>query len=250
MQADSVGGITPAVLASLKPKEKILAAHGLMLYKEPQVKVGRRTMRQLGVSMGTYMSMHSRGDKEENYFFAEFEGPGHVSFSRDKGGEVRIRALAPGETLRVRESHLICFDESVKYHPTVVAQWQARDANGNTENRYVFADALTGPGTIVFQAYGNILSFTLKPGESIRTSTESFLAAQATVGIQLQWGGPMGLGMGAGSAPSITASGLLGFAASQALGINAAPAQNPGGTQQSALLFLTGPGTVMVHSGA
>jgi uncharacterized protein (AIM24 family) len=252
LKADSVGGITPAVLASLRPKEKILAAHGLMLYKEPQVKVGRRTMRQLGVSMGTYMSMHGRGDQEENYFFAEFEGPGHVSFSRDKGGEVRIRDLAAGETFRLREGHLICFDESVRYQPQVVVQWTATNANGESENRYVFADALTGPGTIVFQAYGNILSFTLGPGESIRTSTEGFLAAQHTVAVQLQGGG------GPLPTPTPTRRGLAGLAAgallsaavNQSIGVNV-PTVGGGGRASGSnpLLYLTGPGTVLVHSG-
>jgi uncharacterized protein (AIM24 family) len=216
MQADSVGGITPAVLATLKPGEKILAAHGLMLYKEPSVKVGRRTMRQLGVSMGTYMAMHARGDQEENFFFAEFEGPGHVSFSRDKGGEVRVVPLPPGETWHLRESHLICFDESVRYQPVVVAQWQVQNANGQAENRYLFADSLTGPGVLVFQAYGNVLSFKLGPGETIRTSTEGFLAAQNTVGVQVQWQFNAQLGTG---------------------------------NYQVPVLHLTGPGQVMVHSG-
>jgi uncharacterized protein (AIM24 family) len=216
VQADSVGGITPAVLATLRPGEKILAAHGLMLYKEPSVTVGRKTMRQLGVSMATYLAMHGRGDAEENFFFAEFEGPGHVSFSRDKGGEVRILPLPPGQTLLVREGHLICFDESVRYQPIVAVQWQVRDTNGQAENRYVFADSLTGPGTAVFQAYGNVLSFTLKPGETIRTSTEGFLAAENTVRLQLQWQFNAQLGLG---------------------------------NYQVPVLHLTGPGQVMVHSG-
>jgi uncharacterized protein (AIM24 family) len=216
VQADTVGGITPAVLATLRPGEKILAAHGLMLYKEPSIKVGRRTMRQLGVSMSTYLTMHNRGDAEENFFFAEFEGPGHVAFSRDKGGEVRVLPLSPGQTWHVREGHLICFDESVRYQPVVVAQWQVYDANGQAQNRYLFADSLSGPGTVVFQAYGNVLTFTLQPGETIRTSTEGFLGAETSVNVQLQW--------------QFTA-------------------QLSRGNYQVPVLHLTGPGQVMVHSG-
>ena len=216
MQADTVGGITPAVLATLRPGEKILAAHGLMLYKEPSIKVGRRTMRQLGVSMGTYLSLHNRGDAEENFFFAEFEGPGHVAFSRDKGGEVRVLALSPGQTWHVREGHLICFDASVHYQPVVLVQWQVYDANGQPQNRALFADALTGPGTLVFQAYGNLLTFTLQPGETIRTSTEGFLAAETSVRVQLQMQFTAQLGRG---------------------------------NYQVPVLHLTGPGQVMVHSG-
>ncbi|HXQ93677.1 MAG TPA: AIM24 family protein [Thermoplasmata archaeon] len=219
MQADTVGGIAPAVLVTLRPGEKVLAAHGLMLYKEQPVQVHRRTMKSLGVSRTHLMGMHAMGDSEESYFFAEFEGPGHVSFSRDKGGEVRVLHLAPGQTLRLRDGHLICFDESVRYYPMVLAQYPAPvpDANGQRPVTYLFADELTGPGTIVYQSYGNILSFDLKPGEAMRTSVSGLLAAANTVQLRVDW--------------------------------LAGPAMATTGPTPLPVLDLVGPGTVLVHSG-
>jgi uncharacterized protein (AIM24 family) len=220
MQADSVGGIAPAVLVTLRPGEKLLASHGLMLYKEQQVQVHRRTMKSLGVSRSHLMGMHALGDNDESYFFAEFEGPGHVSFSRDKGGEVRVLPLPPGTTLRLRDGHLICFDESVRYYPMVLAKYPAPvpDANGQRPVTYLFADELTGPGTIVYQSYGNILSFQLQPGERMRTSVASLLAAANTVSLRVDWL----------ASPGMATTG---------------PAPVP-------VLDLVGPGTVLVHSGA
>lgn len=215
MKADTVGGITPAVLVQLRPNEKVLAAHEIMLHMDGAVKVGRKTMKQLGVSRTHLMGMHARGDAEESYFFAEFEGPGNVTFSRDKGGEVRVLDLAPGQVVRLRSGHLICFDESVKYYPLVLAQWTIRRGN-EQETEYIFADQLTGPGTIVFQSYGNILSFTLKPGESVRTSTEGLLLASPTNPVQVNW------------RASVMAGGQAG--------------QHP-------VLDVGGPGLIMVHSG-
>ena len=219
MQADSVGGIAPAVLVTLAPKEKVLAAHGLMLYKETPVQVHRRTMKSLGVSRTHLMGMHALGDSDEAYFFAEFEGPGHVSFSRDKGGEVRVLQLAPGQTIRLRDGHLICFQESVKYYPMVLAQYQSPyvDSNGNRPMVYLFADELTGPGTIVYQSYGNILSFTLQPGEAMRTSVGGLLAAANTVNLRIDW---------------LASAGMTGT-----------------GPQPEPVLGVTGPGLVLVHSG-
>jgi uncharacterized protein (AIM24 family) len=220
VQADSVGGIAPAVLVTLRPGEKMLAAHGLMLYKEQQVQVHRRTMKSLGVSRTHLMGMHALGDSEESYFFAEFEGPGHVSFSRDKGGEVRVLPLPQGTTLRLRDGHLICFEETVRYYPMVLAQYPAPipDANGRRAVTYLFADELTGPGTIVYQSYGNILSFQLQPGERMRTSVASLLAAANTVSIRIDW--------------------------------LASPAMASTGSVPLPVLDLAGPGLVLVHSGA
>ncbi|MCI4333688.1 MAG: AIM24 family protein [Thermoplasmata archaeon] len=220
MQADSVGGIAPAVLVTLRHGEKVLAAHGLMLYKEQPVQVHRRTMKSLGVSRTHLMGMHALGDRDESYFFAEFEGPGHVSFSRDKGGEVRVLPLAAGETLRLRDGHLICFEESTRYYPMVLAQYPAPypDANGQRPVTYLFADELTGPGTIVYQSYGNILSFQLQPGERMRTNVASLLAAANTVNVRVDW--------------------------------LASPAMTSSGGPPLPVLDLTGPGRVLVHSGA
>ncbi len=215
MKADTVGAITPAVLVALAPGEKVLAAHEIMLHMDGAVKVARKTMKQLGVSRAHLMGMHARGDAEENYFFAEFEGPGNVTFSRDKGGEVRVVHLAPGQTVRLRSGHLVCFDESVRYFPMVLAHWVVQRGN-DQENHYVFADELTGPGTIVFQSYGNILSFTLGPTEAIRTSPESLLLTAPSNGVQVNWLANPGMVAGGNLEP---------------------------------VLDVRGPGAIMVHSG-
>jgi uncharacterized protein (AIM24 family) len=214
VKADTVGGITPAVLVQLRPGEKILAAHEIMLHMDGAVKVHRKSFKQLGVGTAHLMSLRSRGD-DESYFFAEFEGPGNVTFSRDKAGEVRILQLAPGQAIRLRSGHLICFDETVRYYPFVLCQWQVRKGN-ETETEYIFADELTGPGTIVFQSHGNILSFNLKPGEAMRTSTEGYLSSSPTNQVHLQW---------------------------------LAPRMGPVGVNPQPALMLVGPGPVMVHSG-
>ncbi len=250
MRADTVGGITPAVLVNLAPGEKILAAHEIMLYKEPQIQLHRRTMKSLGVNTSHLMAMRGRGDSEEGYFFAEFEGPGHVSFSRDKGGEVRIQHLQPGETIRLRSGHLMCFDESVRYYPMVQGQWYTTNANGDQETHYLFADELTGPGTIVYQSHGNLLSFSLRPGERMRTSVLGLLATSNTVQLAINWliGGSTvsasnrGFGslMGGGG-------GLLGAALQAAAGGGGAGVSSGG--VQIPVIDLVGPGTVVVHSG-
>lgn len=210
-----------------------------MLYKEPSVRFGRRTMKSLGVNTSHLMRMRSASGGEEQYFFAEFEGPGHVSFSRDKGGEVRVMDLPPGQTVQLRSGHLICFDESIRYYPKIIASYQVRKGN-ETETVNVVVDELTGPGTIVFQAYGNILSFQLRPGESMRTSLEALLLSQNTVGMRVDF-----LGQALQNALGGVGLGSVG----QMFGLgNAMMGTNPN-QNQAPVIDLVGPGQVMVHSG-
>ena len=185
MKLDSVGGITPVVLVTLSKGEKILSEHGLMLYKEAPVQVHRRTLKSLGVGTFQQMSIRAKAGSEEEYFLAEYEGPGNVTFSRDKTGEVRTMDLAEGQVVRIRSGHLMCFVESVKYRPMVLLQYQ--NPSDPKEIEYVIADELTGPGTIVYQSVGNIVTFNLNPGETVRTSVEALLMVSGTITPNMQW---------------------------------------------------------------
>ncbi|MDG6997792.1 MAG: AIM24 family protein [Nitrososphaerota archaeon] len=185
MKVDSVGGITPVVLVTLSKGEKILSEHGLMLYKEAPVQVHRRTLKSLGVGTLQQMSIRAKAGSQEDYFLAEYEGPGNVTFSRDKTGEVRTMDLAQGQVVRIRAGHLMCFVESVKYRPTVLLQYQ--NPSDPNEIEYVITDELTGPGTIVYQSVGNIVTFNLNPGETVRTSVEALLMVSGTITPNLHW---------------------------------------------------------------
>lgn len=256
MKADTIGGITPAVLVTLREKEKILAEHEIMLYKEPPVQLHRRTLKSLGVSTSHMIGMRGRGDNEEGHYFAEFEGPGHVCFSRDKGGEVRIHNLQPQETLRLLSDHLICFDETVRFYPMVLGQYNTTNDRGENETHYLFADELTGPGTIAFQSYGNLLSFNLKPGEPMRTSVLGLLAVSNTVSLSINWlmrGGRQVSASGGGSLVGGMLGGGLGGMLGSAIAQRAAGGGSAGafqGSVQIPVVDLVGPGIVLVHSGA
>ena len=202
---------------NLKPGEKILSAHDIMLYKEPNVQVHRRTIRSLGVSMGHLMGIKGHGGSEEDYYFAEYEGPGNVTFSRDKSGEVRVLQLSAGQTVRLRSGHLICFDESVRYYPMILTRYYVQ-RGGKQEIEYLVADELTGPGTIIFQSYGNVLTFQLGQGERLRTSVDGLLLSSSSVGVNVVW---------MGNSPS------FGFSGNWAIPV----------------MDVNGPGQVMVHSG-
>jgi uncharacterized protein (AIM24 family) len=183
MKVDNVGEITPSVLVSLGPGEKVLADHGIFLHMDPGIKLNRRSLKSLGVSLAHLMVVEAATHDPEKFFFVEYEGPGNITLSRDKGGEVRALSLAPGETLRLRQGHLMVFEPTVRYNPMIVAQWRVP----NDQNpHYLVADVLTGPGTVVVQGHGNLLTFDLPPGETIRCTPSSYLLASATVGLQVR----------------------------------------------------------------
>lgn len=177
MQLETLKGVVPAVLATLAPREAIYCEHGIMLYKDPTVGVGRKTIASSGV-FGTLKRTSVGGIP---YFLAEFTGPGSVAFSRDGVGEIREIELAPNEVLDVAEGSLLCADNRVPYDMFYVA-------GTHRPGRMVgfWLDRLTGPGWIALHGYGNIISMTLAPGEKMTCDYGALLWKSGSVQARSQ----------------------------------------------------------------
>ncbi|MCI4366312.1 MAG: AIM24 family protein [Thermoplasmata archaeon] len=155
MQLEVVPGIVPSVLATLGPGESVFAEHGIVLYKEDPVLVGRKNIH----SKGFLSTLKRTTVGGLPFFMAEFTGPGHACFSRDGVGEVRIIELQPGETLDVAEGSLVCADNRIAYEVVYT--------KGATGWMGMWMDQLTGPGAFALHAYGNFVTLKLGPGETV-----------------------------------------------------------------------------------
>jgi uncharacterized protein (AIM24 family) len=184
MKLEVVPGIVPSILATLGPNESLYAEHGIVLYKEDPVRVGRKTIK----SGGLFSSLKRTTVGGIPFFLAEFTGPGSAAFSRDGVGEVRVIELAAGETLDVGEGSLICAEASVGYEAIYV--------KGTGGRMGMWMDQLTGPGQIAIHAYGNFVTLKLAPGETIVAEKGSILHKTPTMKltpmIQKVGGGLMG----------------------------------------------------------
>ncbi len=155
MELEVVPGVVPSVLATLAAGEAIFSEHGIVLYKEDPVQVDRRTIPSKG--FGSTLKRTSVGGVP--FFLAEFTGPGRAAFSRNGPGEVRIVELASGEILDVAEGSLVCAAKSIGYD-TVLTK-------GTGTYRGIWFDRLSGPGKFALHAYGNFVTLSLHPGETI-----------------------------------------------------------------------------------
>lgn len=155
MKLEIVPGLVPSILATLGPNERVFSEHGIVLYKEDPVKVDRRVIPSSG--FGSSLKRTSFGGVP--FFLAEFTGPGQVAFSRNGQGEVREVTLKTGETVDVAEGSLVCAEHSIQY--------DVHYAPGTRGRMGIWFDRLSGPGTFALHAYGNFVTLTLQPNESI-----------------------------------------------------------------------------------
>ncbi len=171
MELEVVPGVVPSVLATLTPGEAIYSEHGIVLYKEDSVKVERKT-----IHSGGFMSTLKRTSVGGlPFFLAAFQGPGQVAFSRDGVGEVRVLELAQGQVLDVAEGSLVCADNRIAYETIYV--------KGASGWMGMWMDQLTGPGKFALHAYGNFVTLTLRPGESIVAERRSILHKTPTMAL-------------------------------------------------------------------
>jgi len=183
MQLEVVKGLVPSVLATLQPQEAVYCENGIMLYKDPSVTVGRKTVHGGGLLGG--VERVTVGGLP--FFLTEFVGPGHVAFSRDGVGEVRIQELRPQEELDVAEGSLLCASNSIGYSMHYV---HGTHRPGRLMGFWM--DRLVGPGSVAIHGYGNIISMTLAPRETVTCDFGSLLYKSGSVqarAVNLPFGG-------------------------------------------------------------
>ncbi len=172
MELETLKGVVPAVLATLGPQESIYCEHGIMLYKDPPVTVGRKTIQSGGVLSAAKRTAVGGIP----FFLAEYTGPGSVAFSRDGLGEIRDLELAPNEVLDVAEGSLLCAENRIPYEMFYVA-------GTNRVGRMLgfWMDRLTGPGKLALHGYGNIISMTLGERETVTCDYGALLFKSGSV---------------------------------------------------------------------
>jgi uncharacterized protein (AIM24 family) len=175
MKIDIKGEMIPAALVELGAGEEVYCEGGLMLYSDPSVGFQIRWMTQGGLGGAIKRSLLGGVP----FHMHVFTGPGYAAFSRSRPGEVRQIELAAGQTIDVAEHSLLLATNSVQYNSYYIA------GTGRIGRLIGFwMERLTGPGTIVYQGHGNILSFNLKQGESMDIDHGALLLKDPSVTVQ------------------------------------------------------------------
>ena len=175
LELTALTGLVPAVLANMQQGESVYCEHGIMLYKDSQVNVSRKTIK----SGGFMQSMERTTVGGVPYFLAEFIGPGSTCFSRDGVGDVRVIEISPNQVFDVAEGSLLCADSRVKYEMLHI---KGTHRPGGISG--VWMDRLTGPGKIAIHGYGDIITMTLGPKEMVPCDMGALLYKEGSVQAQ------------------------------------------------------------------
>ncbi|MCI4325029.1 MAG: AIM24 family protein [Thermoplasmata archaeon] len=149
--------------------------------------------RDPGITVGRvkyeYPNPTGRMPKTLWHYFETLDGPGTATVSTGVVGEIRFGQLAAGESLFLHSGALIAHEATMKYDRVTLASYEQPRV---PFTQYLTAARLTGPGKFAFQTHGNALSFNLRPGESVRTERHALLTVTpgATIGVKVFGGAP------------------------------------------------------------
>lgn len=203
-----MGDVAPALLAILNSGEKVLVPIDQVRYRDPTVKVDRVTL-----TFPNPVPNPPLGLKTLSAWFESLEGPGSATISPGRVGEFRIMNLGPGEGYLIHHASLMALEVTVRLSEVILATYNSMRS---TYPSYFKAMLLQGPGKFAVQTRGNVLSFNLKPSETIRAPPHSVVGLKPGVQVRAQvFGGPPAF-------PRL---------------------------HYFALVDLTGPGEVLLHSG-
>jgi uncharacterized protein (AIM24 family) len=199
MKVDVQGGYVPSALAQLAAGEEAYCEAGVLVYSDPQVQFHQRAFTQGGLRKTLKRTLIGGIP----FYLHTYIGPGYAAFSRAGPGEIRVLELAAGEVVDVAEHSLLLASSSVQYDATYVP------GTGRIGRMVGFwMDRLTGPGTVVVHGHGNVLSFTLGPGEAFDVDHGAILLKDDRIAMEA-FNQPLGGGL-LGSAMSYYAMRIRG----------------------------------------
>ncbi|MBV9440930.1 MAG: AIM24 family protein [Candidatus Eremiobacteraeota bacterium] len=183
------GELVPVVDVELGPRTAIYFEHHILLWKQPQVRLGFMGVQNAGKRFFAGLQI----------FISTAQGPGNISMSREAPGQIVALRLRPGQVVDVREHQFLLATHAVNYD----FYWQQGLANIFLSRTGLFIDRFTAAqeeGILLLHGYGNVFEKNLAAGEQLDVEPGAWLwkdgAVQMDTVTVLQSGGGGGI-MGA-----------------------------------------------------
>jgi uncharacterized protein (AIM24 family) len=183
------GELVPVVDVELGPRTSIYFEHHILLWKQPQVRLGFMGLKNAARRIFAGLQI----------FISTAQGPGNIAMSREAPGQIVALKLRPGQIVDVREHQFLMATNAVAYD----FYWQQGLANVFFSRSGLFIDRFTATndeGLLLLHGYGNVFEKQLAPGEQIDVEPGAWLWKDSSVRMDtvtvLQSGGGGGI-MGA-----------------------------------------------------
>jgi len=179
MEYKIIGTTLQAVILELDPGETVYSESGGMAWMSANI--GMKTSTR-GGGLG---SMLKRAVSGESLFLVEYTsegGKGFVSFASDFPGKIVPVALAQGQEMICQKQAFLCAEKTVGLD----IHFRRKLGAGLFGGEGFILQRLTGPGVAFVCLDGEIVEYTLGPGEVLKVDTGHIAMYEPTVNFDVE----------------------------------------------------------------
>ena len=177
MQYDIKGGSFPVVICTLEDGEKMITEKGSMAWMSPNMQ-----METHGGGLGKMFSKAFAGESMFQNHYTAKGGPGMIAFTSSFPGHIQVLNISPGHEMIVQKSAFLASEAGVD----LSIHFQKRLGAGFFGGEGFIMQKLSGNGTAFVEIDGDLVEYTLQPGQKMVVDTGYVAGFEATVQMDVQ----------------------------------------------------------------
>lgn len=176
MKYELKGGSFPVVVCQLADGEKMVTEKGSMVWMSPNMEMGTA-----GGGLGKMFSKAFSGESMfQNIYTAR--GAGMIAFGSSFPGCILPLDIQPGRDYIMQKQAFLAAEESVE----LSIHFNKKLGAGFFGGEGFIMQRLSGHGTAFVEVDGELVEYTLAPGQSMMIDTGNVLGFESTVSIDIQ----------------------------------------------------------------
>jgi uncharacterized protein (TIGR00266 family) len=179
-----VGTVLQAVIVQIEPGQTIFSESGGMAWMSGNVVMNTTTGGGGGLG-GMLGGMVKRAVSGESLFIVDYSvtgGRGLVAFASEFPGKIIPLSLAPGQQMICQKDAFMCAEKSV----SLDIQFRRKLGAGLFGGEGFVLQKLTGPGLAFVELDGEIVEYTLEPGQVLKVDTGHVAMFEPTVQFDVE----------------------------------------------------------------
>lgn len=177
MQYQIQGQPYPVVVVTADPEETILCQKGAMAWMTPNME-----MQTKGGGLGKMFSRAFTGEAMFQNHYTAKGGQGMIAFASAVPGEIMPIQITPQRSIIAQKSAFLASESTVNFE----LFFQKRIAGGFFGGEGFIMQRLSGTGMAFVEIDGELVEYTLEPGQKLIVDTGNVAGFDTTVDIDIQ----------------------------------------------------------------
>lgn len=177
MQYQIQGQPYPVVVVTADPEETILCQKGAMAWMTPNME-----MQTKGGGLGKMFSRAFTGEAMFQNHYTAKGGQGMIAFTSAVPGEIMPIQITPQRSIIAQKSAFLASESTVNFE----LFFQKRIAGGFFGGEGFIMQRLSGSGMAFVEIDGELVEYTLEPGQKLIVDTGNVAGFDTTVDIDIQ----------------------------------------------------------------